>query len=99
MPIIPAASAPPLPIAVDGNKDLAAPLVPAIVARRIMNLAPLGTPFSNNFSNTFVRSSSSSNVGNLLPSVLIKPSGTSSPNISFNPLPTPVSNTSSSNSL
>ena len=89
----------PLPKAVAGNKDLAAPLVPAIVARRIMNLAPLGTPFSNNFSNTFVRSSSSSNVGNLLPSVFIKPSGTSSPNISFNPLPTPVSNTSSSNSL
>ena len=104
MPIIPAPSiapfpAIPFPSAVAGIKERIAPLVPAIVARRIMNLAPLGTPFSNSFSRTFVKSSNSFCVGSFLSSVLINPSGNSSPNISFNPLFTPVSYTASSNSL
>ena len=64
-----------------------------------MYLEPLGTPFSNNFSNTFVKSSKSSKVGNFVDLVLIIPSGTSSPNMSFKPLPTPVSYISSSNFL
>ena len=64
-----------------------------------MYLEPLGTPFSNNFSNTLVKSSNSANVGNLVAFVFVIPSGTSSPNMSFIPLLTPVSYISSSNFL
>ena len=96
MPITVAPSTAPLPItplpsAVDGKNDLIADLVEPITARRIMNLAPLGTPFSKSFARTSDKSLNSFCVGSFLTSVLKKPSGKSSFKISFSDLLTPVS--------